>query len=300
MKNLELTNPTFIEALAKFRIRLHTQGSSEDQEYIKPNMAKEFVHFMEQNGKTKLDQINQKLVNNYFDYLMTRPLQTKEGYMSEGYLNKHREVVLRFIEFVQENKKGQSGIRIKHYKNNNVPKNILLEADVKAMFDTCDYTSVGIRDRAIFSLLYGCGLRRGELLSLDVQDINLNKGRVHLDKTKTKYARDVPMTPAVQKNIEDYLFNVRNMMLDANSTLDSFVITVKGTAMKKSTIATVMTRLNKRLNLNFKVSPHKLRHSIGTHLHRFMKLEDVAKFLGHRNLDSTMIYTHLKNEYYGN
>jgi len=135
MKNLEITNTTFITALTKFKARLHTQGASEDQQYIKTNMAKEFVHYMEQNGKTKLDQINQKLVNNYFDYLMTRPLQTKEGYMSEGYLNKHREIVLRFIEFVQEKKKGQSGIRIKHYKNTNIPKAILLEDEVKSMFD---------------------------------------------------------------------------------------------------------------------------------------------------------------------
>jgi len=300
MKHLELTNTAFITALGKFKTRLYTQGASTDQQYIKTNMTKEFVHYLEQNHKTKLDQINQKLVNSYFEYLMTRPLHRKEGYMSEGYLNKHREVVLRFIEFVKGVEHGQSGIKIKHYKNNNVPKHILMEKDVKAMFDTCDYTSVGIRDKAIFSLLYGCGLRRGELLTLDVQDINLNKGRVHLPKTKTKYARDVPMTSTVQKNIEDYLFNVRNMMLDANSSLDSFVITLKGTAMKKSTMATVMTRLNKRLNLDFKVNNHMLRHSIGTHLHRFMKLEDVATFLGHRNLDSTMIYTHLKNEYYGN
>ncbi|MDC3388583.1 tyrosine-type recombinase/integrase [Flavobacteriaceae bacterium] len=300
MKNLELKNIKFIKALEGFKVRLSIQGASKDQQYIKPNYVIEFLYFMEQVGKKSLKSINQKLVNKYFEYLRTRPAQTKDGCLSEGSINKHRESLLRFIEFVNDIEKGQSGIRIKHYKPNKKLKQILLESDVKAMFDSCDYTSVGIRDKAIFSLLYGCGLRRGELLSLDVQDIDLNKGRVHLDKTKTKYARDVPMTSAVQKNIEDYLFNVRNMMLDVNSSVNSFLITVKGTAMKKSTIAKVMTRLNNRLNINKKVTCHMLRHSIGTHLHRFMKLEDVATFLGHRNLDSTMIYTHLKQQYYGN
>jgi len=299
MKKLELRNIKFTEVLEKFKTRLATQGASTDQQYIKPNMVKEFLYYMEQNGKTKLKHINQKLVNKYFEYLKTRPLQTKDGCMSEGYLNKHREVMLRFIEFTNGIEHGQSGIRIKHYKNNNIPKVILLENEVKAMFDTCDYTTIGIRDRAIFSLLYGCGLRKGELLNLTIQDIDLNKGRIHIDKSKTKNGRDIPMTPAVQKNIEDYLFNVRNMMLDANSSLNSFLITIKGTAMKAPTMATVMTRLNNRLSINKKVTCHMLRHSVATHLHIFMKLEDIATFLGHKCLDSTMIYTHLKNQYYG-
>lgn len=300
MKNLELTNPAFIEALANFRIRLHTQGTSEDQEYIKPNMAKEFVHFMEQNGKTKLDQINQKLVSDYFGYLMTRPLETKDGYMSAGYLNKHREVVLRFIEFIKSVKQGQSGIKIKVIKKEDIPITILTEGEIKEVLDSFDETIIDIRDKAIISLLYGCGLRKGELFTLDVQDINLNKGLVHLPKTKTKYARKVPMTKSVQKNIESYLFNVRNLMLDASNSEDSFLITVRGTAMKKPTMATIMKRINNRLTIGKKIGCHMLRHSIATHLHRFIRLEDVAKFLGHRNYDSTMIYTHLKHEHYGN
>jgi len=300
MKKLELRNTEFKRQLEKFRVRLLTQGASKDQQNIKTNMIQELLHYMEQNGKMNLKKINQKLVNKYFEYLKTRPLERKDGCMSVGYLNKHREAVLRFIEFLKGIKQGQSGIRIKRDKNNSEPKIILLENEVKSMFDTCDYTFIGIRDKAIFSLLYGCGLRKKELLNLTIQDIDLNKGRIHIDTSKTKNGRDVPMTSAVQKNIEDYLFNVRNMMLDANSSLDNFLITVKGTAMKNPTITSVMRRLNNRLSINKKITCHMLRHSIGTHFHRFMKLEDVAKFLGHLNLDSTMIYTHLKQQYYGN
>ena len=304
MKKLDLENTVFINALEQFKIRLQTQGASIDQQYIKPNIVKEFLYYMQQHGKTKLSEINQKLVSNYFEYLKNRPLETKSGGMSDGYLMKHREAVLRFIEFVLGLTgvavgKGQSGIRIKLNRSRKLPKTILLEDEVKDVFNVCDNTMLGIRDKAIISLLYGCGLRRKELITLNIQDIDLNKGRIHIDKSKTKYARDIPMTKSVQQHIEDYLFNVRNRMLDVNSTLTDVLITDRGTAMSNSALAKVIEKLNDRLSIGKKVTCHLFRHSIGTHLHRHLSLQDVAQFLGHRNLDSTMIYTHLKHEYYG-
>lgn len=304
MKKLNLENEAFQNALEQFKIRLQTQGASKDQQYIKPNMVKEFLYYMEQNGKTKLSQINQKLVNRYFEYLRNRPLETKAGGMSDGYLMKHRESVLRFIEFASGLTgvavgKGQSGIRIRLVKSKTTSKVILLEDEVKDVFNACDDTMLGIRDKAILSLLYGCGLRRKELLTLDANDIDLNKGRIHIDTSKTKYARDIPMTKQVQQHIEDYLFNVRNHMLDSNSTLTNFLITERGTAISNSNLAKIMDKLNDKVGITKKVTCHLFRHSIATHLHRFLPLQDIAQFLGHRNLDSTMIYTHLKHEYYG-
>ncbi len=147
--------------------------------------------------------------------------------------------------------------------------------------------------------MYGCGLRRKEVLQLEISEIDLNKGRIHIEKSKTKHARDVPMSKAVQRNIEEYLFNVRNVMLDVNSELTSFLITERGTKMSNSTLAKVMEKLSQKINIGKTITCHLLRHSIATHLHRYMTIEDVAKFLGHKTLDSTMIYTHLKTEYYG-
>ena len=137
------------------------------------------------------------------------------------------------------------------------------------------------------------------MLQLEISEINLNKGRIHIEKSKTKHARDVPMSKAVQRNIEEYLFNVRNVMLDVNSELTSFLITERGTKMSNSTLAKVMEKLSQKINIGKTITCHLLRHSIATHLHRYMTIEDVAKFLGHKTLDSTMIYTHLKTEYYG-
>ena len=303
MKKLELHNIQFTEALEQFKIRLQTQGTSEGQVYNKPNSVKEFLYYLEQNEITSLAKINQKLINQYFEYLKNRPLQTKDGTMSIGYLKKHREAVLRFIEFIKsqyhEIGHGQSGIQIRINDTDTKPITILLESEIEQVFNACDTSLLGIRDKAILSLLYGCGLRRKELLKLEVHEIDLNKGRVHIDKSKTKYARDVPMSKAVQQNIEEYLFNVRNMMLDNNSELTDFLITERGTKMSDSNMAKIMEKLSQKTNLGKPITCHLLRHSIATHLHRNMSIEDVAKFLGHRSLDSTMIYTHLKNEYYG-
>jgi integrase/recombinase XerD len=302
MKKLNLENIEFTKVLEGFKERLQTQGVSKSQVYNKPNTVKEFLHYLEQNHIRNLTKINQRLINEYFEYLKNRPLQTKSGTMSIGYLKKHREAVLRFIEYVasqeKEIGKGQSGILIRIENNQPPPREILLENEIQALFNTCGYDILGIRDKAILSLLYGCGLRKKELLELEIHEIDLNKGRVHIDKSKTKHARDVPMSKTVQANIEDYLFNVRNSMLDSSSTLTSFLITERGTKMSEGTLAKTIEKLKKKACLNKKVTCHQLRHSIATHLHKNMSIEDVAKFLGHKNLDSTMIYTHLKNEYY--
>jgi len=303
MRKLELHTITFIEALENFTIRLQTQGASRFQVYTKSNSVNEFLHYLEQNSITTLSQINQKLISSYFEYLKNRPLETKDGTMSTAYLLKHREAVLRFIEFVmsQQNEigHGQSGIQIRIENAEKHPKEILLEDEVEILFNTCDNSLLGIRDKAVLSLLYGCGLRRKEALELEISEIDLNKGRIHIDKSKTKHARDVPMSSRVQQNIEEYLFNVRNMMLDSTSNLTKVLITERGTEMGNGTIGKVMERLSEKANIGKTVTCHLLRHSIATHLHRNMTIEDVAKFLGHTSLDSTMIYTHLKNEYYG-
>jgi integrase/recombinase XerD len=303
MKKLELNNACFVEAMEQFRIRLQTQGASDSQVYTKPNMVKEFLHYLEQNSIATLNKINQKLVSEYFDYLKNRPLKNKDGTMSPAYLLKHRESLLRFIEFVMSKDNeighGQSGIQIRIDNTEKPPKEILMEDEVQLVFDVCDSTMLGIRDKAILSLLYGCGLRRKELLLLELNDIDLNKGRIHIDKTKTKYPRDVPMTSKVQQNIEEYLFNVRNLMLDTTTDLTHLLITERGTEMSDGALAKAVERLSEKANLGKTVTCHLLRHSIATHLHRNMEIEDVARFLGHRCLDSTMIYTHLKNEYYG-
>lgn len=303
MRKLELHTITFIEALERFTIRLQTQGASQSQVYNKSNSVKEFLHYLEQNSIAKLSQINQKMVNAYFEYLRNRPLETKDGTMSSAYLLKHREAVLRFIEFVmsQHNEigHGQSGIQIRIENSEKPPKEILLENEVEVLFNTCDNSLLGIRDKAVLSLLYGCGLRRKEAIQLEISEIDLNKGRIHIDKSKTKHARDVPMSARVQQNIEEYLFNVRNLMLDTTSELTNFLITERGTQMSDSAIGKVMERLSEKANIGKVITCHLLRHSIATHLHRNMIIEDVAKFLGHQSLDSTMIYTHLKNEYYG-
>ena len=299
MKTLEIYTVAFINALAKFKERLQVQGVSKDQQYSKPNGVKEFLHYLETKGKTQLTQITQRVVNNYLEYLKTRPLQTKEGYLSTGSLMKHRESILRFIEFIQKVGQGKSSIKIKSLKNESKPKQILLENEVQELFNVCDDTLLGIRDKAILSLLYGCGLRRKEVLNLTTDAIDLNRNRIHIKTSKTGYGREVVMSKTVKVHIEDYIFNVRNLMLDAHTDLQELLITERGTSMSNSALTKVMDRLNSKTTTHKKVTCHLLRHTIGTHLHRYLSLQDVAKFLGHRNLDSTMIYTHLKAEYYG-
>ncbi|KUJ59104.1 hypothetical protein AR687_24885 [Flavobacteriaceae bacterium CRH] len=159
---------------------------------------------------------------------------------------------------------GQSGIQIRIDNTEKPPKEILLENEVEVLFNACDSSLLGIRDKAILSLLYGCGLRRKEAIQLEISEIDLNKGRIHIDKSKTKQARDIPMSTRVQQNIEEYLFNVRNLMLDSTSNLTKVLITQRGSEMGNGTIGKVIERLSEKANIGKTVTCHLLRHSIAT------------------------------------
>lgn len=299
MKQLILTNETFKQKLQGFKERLMVQGASNTQVYVKPNTVKEFLHHLERQEIEDLKDVTQTTIDGYFDYLKKRPSKNGGG-LSAASINKHAECVLRFMEYLNDATIGQSGFKVKYLRSKPKPKDILLEEEIENLFDAAGYTPKGITDKAILSLLYGCGLRRKELLDLEVQDIDLNKGLIHLDQTKTKYDRDVPMSPNVQQHLEDYLFNVRQLLLDDTSQETSVILSQTGRKMSDVNLPKRMKSLAEKTNIQKNVTIHGFRHAIATHLHRHLDIEEVALFLGHKNLDSTMIYTHLKNEIYGN
>jgi integrase/recombinase XerD len=136
---------------------------------------------------------------------------------------------------------------------------------------------------------------------LNVEDIDLHKSEVFVSKSKTSTQRHVPMNEAVQKLLEDYLFNAREMLLPDSSNDGTLLISNRGKRMHPKTVDYVIKQMvnrteNEQIKENF-TGLHTLRHSIATHLLQAgMKLEDIALFLGHKSIDSTQIYTHLTHQ----
>ncbi len=292
MKHQILHNLHFENTHRAFVQRKKDEGKSDKHIESVSSLSREFLHFLEGQNITHLKTINQDTIDRYFQYLQHRENQRKPGGLSPAYLDKHREAVLRFMEYLEGADTGQSPYYIPKHQSDRIPKNIYTEDEIAVLFKQCEPTIDGIRNQAILAILYGCGLRKGELYRLDVADINLASSMLRVKKSKTSRQRDVPLSSRVMQYLEEYLFTVREHLLTQEEP--AFLLNNRGQRMSPEGIQYKVKEMGRQSGTGKPLTPHGLRHAIATHLLGDFSIEEIATFLGHRNLDSSQIYTHLK------
>ncbi len=150
----------------------------------------------------------------------------------------------------------------------------------------------GYRDRAIIELLYSSGIRVGELVSLRIGDVDFSQGVLRVFG-KGKKERMVPVTPEALEAIRDYLFN-RASSRERGSALFT---NLRGGRLTTRAVEYILEETVKAAGIFRKVTPHMLRHSFATHfLGNGLNLRYLQSMLGHSNLSTTEIYTHLSVE----
>ena len=158
---------------------------------------------------------------------------------------------------------------------------------------------MGLRDRAMMAVYYGCGLRRNEGVSLDVSDVLIKEKLLYVQKGKGYRERYVPMSEAVKEDLENYIHVGRNCLLTYGPQIkeQALFLSIRGKRMDGNSLIMRLKELVKVARINKSIGLHTLRHSIATHLLQSgMALENVSRFLGHQSLESTQIYTHMVNE----
>ena len=150
----------------------------------------------------------------------------------------------------------------------------------------------GLRDRAIIEMLYSSGVRVGELISIKIKDMDFKEKTVYV-LGKGKKARIIPVTSQAIDSIENYL-----MKRPGGKDKDSIIFcNLKGKQLTESGVQYIIDNLAKNCGIYRKVTPHMLRHSFATHfLENGMNLRYIQYLLGHSNLSTTEIYTHLSIE----
>lgn len=161
------------------------------------------------------------------------------------------------------------------------------------------HTILGIRDRAILELLYGTGMRVGELVNLDIRDIDLYEKTVKVFGKGSK-ERILPLSDPSIKAIQEYISS-RNLFMKniAINKIDpnAFLLNRFGGRISARSIRRMIIKYMKIAGLNQKISPHVLRHSFATHLlGGGADLRVVQELLGHESLSTTQIYTHITKE----
>lgn len=172
----------------------------------------------------------------------------------------------------------------------------LTEADVEALLGAPDPDdSLGCRDRTMLEVLYATGLRVTELVSLGFGQVNLRQGVVRVVGKGGK-ERLVPLGEEAEEWIERYARTARPAILKGRQT-DDFFVTERGAGMTRQAFWYLIKRYALRAGIRKPLSPHTLRHAFATHLlNHGADLRVVQMLLGHADLSSTQIYTHVAQE----
>ena len=185
-----------------------------------------------------------------------------------------------------------------------LPKAILTEEEVTRLLQMPMLNSrKGLRLRAIVELFYGTGIRRGELLNLNLYDLAMKERTLFVRQGKGKKDRVLPVPKTTLKHVGKYITTVRSRIPNTSKAL--FVDRSDGTRLVygelQASIYRLTTDARKTLGMEKRITCHVFRHSIATHLmQRGVDIRYVQAFLGHERLETTQIYTRVAMKHAAN
>jgi len=152
----------------------------------------------------------------------------------------------------------------------------------------------GQRDRAMLELMYSCGLRVSELINLSYHNINLKEEFIRIHGKGNK-ERVLPMGEIAIDYLMKYETNARPLLLK-NGQSDSYFLSNRGRAMSRQNFFYIIKAYANQVGIDKPLSPHSLRHAFATHLvQKGADLRSVQLMLGHSDISSTQLYTHIQN-----
>ena len=178
-----------------------------------------------------------------------------------------------------------------------LPK-VLTEDDVELLLSAADTgTALGLRDRAMLELIYACGLRVSELVGLTLIQVNLRTSAIRV-MGKGSRERLVPIGEEASDWVQQYLAQSRPDLLQGHQRVtDALFVTRRGSGMTRQAFWHIIKRHAASVGIVKPLSPHTLRHAFATHLiNHDADLRVVQMLLGHSDLSTTQIYTHVARE----
>ena len=157
--------------------------------------------------------------------------------------------------------------------------------------------SMGYRDKAILETLYSAGLRVSELCALEMNNILFDSAMLRVVGKGNK-ERYVPLGSKAIKLINEYCKYIRSLLINKKKTDGNVFLSKNGKKLTRMTIFNIMKKWTQISGINKDISPHTFRHSFATHLlEGGADLRAIQEMLGHSDISTTQIYTHLDNEY---
>jgi integrase/recombinase XerD len=261
-----------------------------------PRRVNEFFTFLDWQKVNSIGQVKRKHVQQFYSYLKTRISKQTGGLLKNSTLNGINRILRLFAHYLEETGQGELTIDVPYEPKEIPQREILTIQEIKALYNAADETILGLRDRAILNVYYGCGLRSKEGIWLNIDDVMCDKKLMYVRKGKAYKERYVPFTGKQKRDFELYLTKCRKELVKSGDE-EAFLVNNQGQRIGVTTLSNRLKELLKRAEINKQIGLHSLRHSIATHLLQSgMKIEDISTFLGHKNIESTQRYTHIAKE----
>ena len=250
---------------------------------------KQFEKYIEQNGKD-YSKITDEGIKEYISYM--QEIGKKPSTISRGLAS-----IRSFYQYETKNKSVEKdpteGIQSPKIEKR-VPS-VLTSNEVALLLEQPrDIDLKGIRDKAMLEFAYATGMRVTEIISLNVEDINIDRGYATCKNGKKE--RTVPIGNMSLKALKEYILNARNTMIKDENEKALFV-NVNGQRLTRQGFWKIIKYYKEQAHIEKEITPHVLRHSFATHLlQNGADLKSIQTMLGHSDILSTQIYMQFQDE----
>jgi integrase/recombinase XerD len=308
MKHLVLKSERHETLLTQFTAYLTALGYGQNTILALPVYIRALMFYLEGfEGFENLsvETANTKTLLDYKTHLSERPNQRKAGNLSISEQRHHLWAIRLFYRFMEQTRIIDTNPThaLKYPTLDPTERTLLTQEDIQILYESCQTQT----QRAILALLYGCGLRRTEAVKLTLKDIDFRQNLLYVRSGKGKKRRVIPLSIETKNDLYKYAFNTRIALMKPLQRLNiqynrlqsvAFLLNQNGKNMTGNTLAKNLEDLRKQSPIAT-LTCHTLRHAIATHLlENGLSVEQVRDFLGHQQLETTQIYTHVKRRAY--
>lgn len=271
------------------------------------NCLNEFLSWLECKGNTDVTSVTAQEINQYYQYISDRPSKKDGGALSPKTTHSHMRILRDFFEMLLQEQQIKinptSILKFPYPKETTNERNVVTQEEIKQLYEVTQTA----QEKAILSLAYGCGLRATELQNCNIEDIKLRDKILIVPKGKGNKRRVIPMSNGVVKDLSNYYYSEREALTQGrdyklnSSNQNAFMLHSRGGRMMDDTynkhLKALIERTENETIKEKQITIHCLRHSIATHLlEQGIAVEQVRIFLGHSQLETTQIYTHISKE----
>jgi integrase/recombinase XerD len=231
MKHLIIYNRKYRDLLKDFGQYLKRVGYNKGSQTAMPSCVREFFHWLEQRGINSLDQITPEHIRKHYDYLCERPNHNRGGNLSDSLVHHHLYALKTFMNYQEQNGNiGSNPFGVLTFPRPQYQsRQVLGREEIKTLYQACQ----SMRDKAMLSLFYGCGLRRSEAIKLNINDIHFKGQLLYVRSGKGKKRRVVPMTGQVAADLQNYYLYERGLYMKGvtRDNQNAFVLNNHGNRM---------------------------------------------------------------------